>query len=158
MSQNPTIPVSELSTEILVNTFLDGLSSYVADANEPLEDPLSSRSETEFLLTSFPTSGLELPHVIVSEFNADNSALDLKQDVDQYDYGVSVRVLARNNHELSKLKDQTRHFIQAERQGILRDAGFAEPDVSTNEVQWDEAADYEEIQHVVSGLVHSRIQ
>lgn len=154
---NPTIPVAELSTEVLVNTFLDGLSSHIDDANEPLADPLSSRDQTEFLLTSWPTSGLELPHIIVHEFSDDASALDLKQDVDQHDYQVSVRVLARNNHELGKLKDQTRHFLQQERRAMLRDMGFAEASISTEEPQWDETADYEEIQHVVSGLVHTRL-
>jgi len=140
-----------------VNTFVEGLRSYANDESEPLEDPLEDRSQTRFILTSWPTSGLELPHIIVHEFGDDSTPLDLKQDVDQHDYAVSVRVLARTNHERSALKDQTRHFLQKERLDTFRENGFAEPDISTNEVQWDEAADYEEIQHVVTGLVHTRL-
>lgn len=153
---NPTIQIQDLSTQVLVDTFVEGLIEYV-DSDEPLDDPLTSRTRTEFVLTSWPTSGLELPHIIVHEFGDDSTPLDLKQDVDQHDYAVSIRVLARNNHELSKLKDQTRHFLQKERTRTFRDNGFAEPDISTNEVQWDETADYEEIQHVVTGLVHTRV-
>lgn len=154
---NPTIEIANLSTQVLVDTFVDGLNAYVNDVNEPLEDPLTERSHTRFILTSWPDSGLELPHIIVSEFGDDSSPLDLKQDVDQHDYAVSIRVLARNNHERSVLKDQTRHYLQKERTNTFRENGFAEPDISTNESQWDETADYEEIQHVVTGLVHTRL-
>ena len=153
---NPTIPIQDLSTEVLKNTVVDGLESYVS-GTEPLTDPLDNRTQTQFILTSWPDSGLELPHIIVSEFSDDATPLDLKQDVDQHDYQVSVRVLGRNNHERAKLKDQTRQFLQKERIRSFRDAGFANISISTNESQWDETGDYEEIQHVVTGLVHTRV-
>ncbi|MCU4743460.1 hypothetical protein [Natronoglomus mannanivorans] len=157
MSQNPTIPAGDLTTEVIQNGFRAELQSYADEEGTPLEDPLAPRGDKTpaFVLTSEPSTNPRYPHIIVEESDDSAAPIDRRQSAFiQHDFAVMITVEARSSTEKFALKDAVRHFLQA-REDALRDRGFAEPTISATPADWDSTSSTSSWQATVSGLVHT---
>lgn len=157
MSDNETIGTSKLSYRVVLELFRDGLRSAVDDPNQPLEDPAADKRPegSEFILTSFPSSNVFYPLIVVDEFNDTNERIDAQADLYRHGYSVRVRVYAPSNTDLYHLRDGIRHYVESKFLEHMRN-GFSNGTIDSSiAAEWEDNPDVQRWEFVISGVVHT---
>ena len=154
---NPVIDADKLSKEVVQDLLRSGLQDY-ADADSPLDDPLSPRDNKQapFVLTSYPDIGVSYPHLVVRETNIDLEALDSKHDVFNGPFSAGIEIVATNATEKFALKDAVRAFIiRNYADDTFRNAGFTDVSIDgTDAIDWDDSTETESLEVSISGEVY----
>lgn len=158
MTTNKTINIEDLSTEIIVNIFRDGMRDAADDENEPLTDPKSDQrpDNTEFIMTSFPQTRVFYPLIIIDEFDDSDERVDAQVDFFRHSYALRITIYAESNTHLYHIRDQVRHFIESNYVANM-DAGFHETSIqSSTAATWEVNAEVQKWEMIVSGMVFTK--
>ena len=147
MSQ--VINVENLSAKVVVDFIASNL-------RDEIVDPLGTRDSNvaDFVLTSFPDKGVLYPHIICGERSDSSVAVDNNRILREHNYVGVVRIMARSDTEMFKLRDKVKAVISAYRK-VLEDNGFFDIQISSNEVSVDERSEVSECDVEISGKVYS---
>ena len=154
MSANEAIQTKNLSTEVVVNIFRDGFR-----ASRVITDPNATDrpDDGEFILTSYPSTDVFFPLIVVEEFDDASDRIDSQGDLHQHEYSVQISIYAYSNTNLYKIRDEIRHFLEQEYKNFMSD-GFAEPTIeSSTAANWESDPKVQKWEMVVSGLVHTYV-
>lgn len=155
---NETINIEDLSTEVVVNIFRDGMRAAADDDNEPLTDPKADQrpDDTEFVLTAFPQSRVFYPIIIVEEFDDTDERVDGQVDFFRHGYSLRITIYAETNTHLYKIRDQVRHFVESNYVKHMQD-GFAESSIqSSTAATWEVNAEVQKWEMIVDGMVFTK--
>jgi len=143
-----TVPPGKASLTICRDTIRDGLRA-AADANYgdgygdsysdgyTLDDPLSPRSDSQFVLTSFPDRRVEYPHIVVREVGDTGDRRDSRADLWLHDYSVRLECFGRSATEAFNLRAGAKEWMQ-QNYTTLRDAGFVDVGLdSSTPMNWE---------------------
>lgn len=143
-----------MSREVVKDLIADELQTYLDDADV---DPVSRSDAAPLVLTSWPDTGLQYPHVVVQEASITSSKFGNQRN-DLWEHGISVliTVAARQDTEKFILKDTTRGFVLDSQNAELRDGGFHDGEIeSTTESDFEDDPEITTMQMTVTGTVFS---
>lgn len=150
-----TQPAAEASKKIVRDTIRDGLRDAVDDGEYALEDPRDERSDSELILTDFPSRDVEYPHVIVAEGGQTGGRLDSRVDLWETTFDVSVQCFGRSTTEAMNLRDQVREWFQAAYE-TLRDAGYTDVELaSTSPIEHESDVSQKAFQLTYTGTLYT---
>lgn len=161
---NPTLDPTKLSKTIVQETIRPALSEFAADHDLDADSiapqrgdpwPRDPGSKPPLVVTAYPDKTL-YPHIVIDEETATGSRIDQRHGFLQWDFAVAAECIGRTSTEMFRLKDGVRGFFSTE-QPALRNAGFAELEISGSPSSWDSAAEVSTWEVTVSGIVHTHI-
>ena len=163
MATNPTHNPDEYSKQLIQNEIRPGIETYLGNN---FSDPEASNRGASIsggpgeypplVVTSLPGGGRVLyPHVVVAEQGDDSDRPDPARPLRQHDFAVDVEVHGRTDTEMFNMRDTVRGWFLRNWES-LRDAGLAEPELSSNgPADWDNTSRTETWSMTISGLVHT---
>lgn len=155
---NESIDTVDLSTEVVLNIFRDGLRTAADDPAQPFQDPNESQRPegSPFVLTSYPQQNEFFPLVIVEEFDDKDRRIDAQADLFQHDYTIRITIYSETNTDLYHIRDQIRHFVESNFVQHMHD-GFSDSSIeSSNAANWEDIPEVLKWELIVSGVVHTK--
>lgn len=148
----------DMSTEVIIGIFRDGLSAAAADTGQPLTDyGIATRPpKSKFVLTTMPSRYVHYPHIVVEEGGVTGGRIDRRASkLMKWDYTVIITIRASTNTHIYKIRDSIRAWMQDNYEAI-RLAGFTDLLISgSGRTTWDETPLVKEFVLNVRGKVYT---
>ena len=126
-------------------------------AGTPLTDPEKDnrpKNDDKFVLTSFPSTLIHYPHIIVQENNNQLRRMDARVDQQEGPYSVKLTLKAKNNDHIFSIRDGLKAWLH-DSYVTLRDGGFTEPSLDNAiPTRWDPTGKIKTMEMVITGTVY----
>ena len=146
------IPTKNLSKYVLTTLIRDKMRTDALDSNIPLTDPKEHTrgDNAPFILTSYPTTNVFYPHIIINEIGYGGQRLDAREDFFGGTMKLAFKIYAETNTHLFQIKDQIRDWLQRHVTYFNRQ-GFTELQFDSSvDTTWDEMATVKTMEITVS--------
>ena len=147
----------DLSNEIIVKIFRNGLLAAAVSGSFALTDPSASKrvgTNSKFVVTSFPTRKVIYPVIVVRETSAPGFRPDSHHSkLMEWPYQVGITIRAETSTQLFPLTNAVRQWIQKKWDDI-KNQGFYDMEVqASGDITWDTTSLVKEFTMYVNGIV-----
>jgi len=146
-----------MSKTIILDLLRDKMRADLDDPNIPLKDPKKETrgDKAPFILTSYPTTNVYFPHVIIGELTYSGNRLDAREDLFQGNFSVRISIHADTNTHLFQIKDAVRDWLQRNVTYLNRQ-GFTELQFDgSSPMDFDFTATVKQYEIILKGKVYT---
>lgn len=152
------IATENLSTEIVVNQFRDPLRAAAGpNDTDTITDPKAASRDSAhpFIVTSFPSTDLLYPLIVVREGGDSGSRPDRRVDLHEHEYDVVIQIATISTTTYFDLRDSIRGWFE-DRIETLAGNGYEDAElVSAPRTNWDNDVDTTTGELVFRGVVNT---
>lgn len=156
------IQTANLSREIILNQFRDPMRAEVGSVGSGarFEDPQSGSRDSAhpFIVTSYPSSDILYPMIVVQEAGDSGRRPDARVGLTEHNYAVSIQIGATSSTTLFDLRDSFRAWFEA-RIDTFNANGFEDPELTpSGRPSWESDPKIKAVELAAEGTVTTSTQ